>query len=44
MQKSLYTIFEEIDNLSTQKEKVEALATHRHNSVLFNIINLFLHI
>ena len=42
MQKSLYTIFEEIDNLSTQKEKVEALATHRHNSVLFNIINLAL--
>lgn len=42
MQKTLYDMLKDIDNLPTQKEKIGALSNHSHKSVLSNIINLAL--
>jgi hypothetical protein len=42
MQKPIYKMLEEIDKLSNQKEKVQALNAHQYRDVLANIINLAL--
>lgn len=42
MQKPLYKMLEEIDKLSTQKEKIQALSGHQYRDILASIINLAL--
>jgi hypothetical protein len=42
MQKPIYKMLEEIDALSTQKEKIQALSMHQHRNVLADVINLAL--